>query len=59
MTAYELIQRLAQYPPDTRITLAHDWSEPIINNEYLAIEGDPTVTLCASGWAASPVEVAA
>lgn len=54
MTAYELIQRLSQYPADTKVTIAVDWSEPAIDDSYLAIAGDPTITLQATGWAASP-----
>ena len=53
MTTYELIQKLAQYPADTKVTIAHDWSEPEIEDCYLQIEGDPTITLQATGWAAS------
>lgn len=37
MTAYEMIQELAQYPADTQIVLAHDWTEPVVDDTYLVL----------------------
>lgn len=57
MTTFELIQKLSQFPADTKVVIAHDWSEPLVDPEYLAIEGDPTVTLNSSGHSQHPVEL--
>ena len=35
MTAYELIQRLAKFPADTKIVHALDWSDDVVLADYL------------------------
>jgi hypothetical protein len=57
MTTLELARKLLQYPPDTKVTMSTDWSEPLVNDEYLVIEGEPTVTLACSGHANAASEV--
>jgi len=32
MTAYQLIQRLAMFPPDTKVRNGVDWSDPILDD---------------------------
>lgn len=45
MTVYDLIQKLAQYPADTKIVLAFDWGEPVISDEYLVLSDEPCLTI--------------
>lgn len=55
MTAYELIQRLAKFPPDTRVVHAYDWSPDVVLSDYTDVtNGPPTLALtnsvaCAPG----------
>lgn len=58
MTVYELIGKLSQYPSDAKVVLATDWSEPLVDDEYLLIDGDPTVALACSAHGSHPDEVA-
>jgi hypothetical protein len=49
MTAYELIQRLAKFPADTRIVHALDWSDDVVLADYTDItNGPPTLALSGS-----------
>jgi hypothetical protein len=41
MTVYDMIQKLSHYPADTKIVLGFDWGEPVIDDEYLCLEGAP------------------
>lgn len=45
MTVYELIQKLSQYPADLKVVLAADWSEPQIDDGYIAIPAAPALAL--------------
>jgi hypothetical protein len=49
MTAYELIQRLAKFPPDTRVVHAVDWSPDVVLADYTyLLDGPPTLALSTS-----------
>ena len=49
MTAYELIQRLAKFPPDTKIVHAADWSDDVVLSDYTDIaEGEGVLALSTS-----------
>lgn len=52
-----MIQKLAQYPPNTKLVMAHDWSEPLLNDEYLLIEDAATIALTSTGHAIRPDEL--
>jgi hypothetical protein len=58
MTVYDLIHKLSQYPADTKVMVAQDWSEPLVDDEYLIIEGDPTLAIHGTGHAIRPDELA-
>lgn len=45
MTVYEMIQKLAQYPADTKVVLAHDWSEPEFDDGYLDVADNPALAM--------------
>ena len=57
MTTFDLIRKLAQYPPDTKVTMSHDWSDPILDDEDMTTEDEPTLALACSGHGNHPSEV--
>ena len=49
MTAYELIQRLAKFPPSTRVVHAIDWSTDVVLADYTDVtDGPPSLALSNS-----------
>ena len=45
MTAYELIQRLAKFPPDTPIRHGVDWSDDVQLDDYSDVPDKPALVL--------------
>lgn len=45
MTAYDLIQRLAQFPPDTRVVHAVDWSDDVVLADFTDVPEQPALAL--------------
>jgi len=49
MTTYELIQRLAKFPPETRIVHGVDWSDDVVLDDYTGVtDAPPTLALTTS-----------
>ena len=45
MTAYDMIQKLAQYPANTKVVLSSNWCAPVLSDKYLILETDPCLCI--------------
>ena len=45
MTVYELMQKLAKHPADTKIVLASDWGELVLSEDYLCLPDEPCLAI--------------